>query len=363
VPLPPDRLLTGHTDGVHTVAFSPDGKRIVTASHDGTARVWDAASGKALHVLEGHGEPVYAAAFSDEGERVATCAGDGRVFVWDVESGELLAMLEGHLGVVVAVAFAPDGTVISAGQDGTLRRWHVDSERQVWGARVGSRPVNCLAVSPDGTLLATGNDLPAVTVWDLSSGRPKWRSRAPITDEAEQELRARQQREAGHEPAPADEDDDETASVPPDGERRPVTNLVFSRDGSRLFTQQFFANVHEWDAATGRLVTRHEPGRGALAIDVSPDGRWLLIGAVDALRVWNARTNPLEMVATLEVQQPRELHDVAFSPDGRFATAAYGGQFGMRQTWESPGPTPVPVWDLSRFGPGPATSPATSPSK
>ncbi len=80
--------------------FSPDGERVVTASGDGTARVWDAATGKELAVLRGHEGEVRSAQFSRMGQRVVTASWDDTARVWDAATGEELAVLRGHESVV-----------------------------------------------------------------------------------------------------------------------------------------------------------------------------------------------------------------------------------------------------------------------
>jgi WD40 repeat protein len=91
--------LAGHTDAVTSALFSPDGSRLVTASFDGTARVWDAASGDALATLSGHKALLWSARFSPDGSRIVTASDDKTAQVWDAETGNLVATLAGHVGM------------------------------------------------------------------------------------------------------------------------------------------------------------------------------------------------------------------------------------------------------------------------
>ena len=123
----PLALLRGHTAMVYSAAFSPDGKRIVTASADNTAQVWDADSGKTLASLLGHTGEVSSAAFSPDGKRVVTASSDKTARVWDADSGKTLVSLLGHTGKVSSAAFSPDGKrVVTASDDRTARVWLLD---------------------------------------------------------------------------------------------------------------------------------------------------------------------------------------------------------------------------------------------
>jgi WD40 repeat protein len=119
-------VLQGHTAPDSSSAFSPDGTRIVTASQDDTARVWDAATGQQIAQLQGHTAPVDSAAFSPDGTRIVTASGDDTARVWDGESGQLIALLQGHADQVNSAVFSPDGTrIVTASNDYTARVWDV----------------------------------------------------------------------------------------------------------------------------------------------------------------------------------------------------------------------------------------------
>jgi WD40 repeat protein len=357
----PARFLEGHADGVHGVAFSPDSKRIATASHDGTARIWDVASAKELLRLEGHAGAVHSVAFSDDGTRVATAGADSMVMVWDAETGDLLSMLHGHeRGVVMDVACLPNGVVVSVGQDQSLRRWDVDEERQIGAVRADARQVLCVATSPDGTRLATGGDTGFIVVWDADSGRPLWREKAPGSQDEEDQLRARQEREAAPPAdAPAEgagaargggagEDGDAPAGAEPrPGRPAPVMRLAFSSDGSKLYSQSNWGFVTEWDAGTGRHLRHVEPHRPALTLDVSGDGRYLFLVVNDGPQIWDAAG--MKRVANLVPQplgQGERVHRAAVSPDGRTAVIGQGGGWDQGR-WRRATETRVPIWDLS----------------
>jgi WD40 repeat protein len=120
------RRFEGHEAQVYDAAFSPDGKRIVTASADNTARIWDAATGASIAVLNGHSGSVVSAAFSSQGDRIVTASLDETVRVWDAKARETIAVLKGHAGPVWSAVFSPDGErILTASDDTTARIWRV----------------------------------------------------------------------------------------------------------------------------------------------------------------------------------------------------------------------------------------------
>jgi WD40 repeat protein len=125
----------GHTGIVWGVAFSPDGKRLATASLDGTGKVWDATSGEGLLTLNGHTNTVCRITFSPDGKRLATASWDRTARVWDASSGEELLTLS-HTREVQSIAFSPDGRrLATASADRAVRVYVLNIEDLIALAR------------------------------------------------------------------------------------------------------------------------------------------------------------------------------------------------------------------------------------
>jgi eukaryotic-like serine/threonine-protein kinase len=119
--------LTGHTDFVHSVAFSADGLLLASCGADRTVRVWDVASAKCLSILSGHTDEVFSAVFHPDGTRLASGGRDRAVWLWDLTTGQEVARLEGHTNYIYSLAFSPDGTsLVSGSGDGTVRIWNTE---------------------------------------------------------------------------------------------------------------------------------------------------------------------------------------------------------------------------------------------
>ena len=261
-------------------AFSPDATKVLTASSDGTARLWDAASGTPLGEPLRHDRQVQALAFSPDGTKVMTGSFDGTVRLWDAATGKPLGEPLRHEGGVIAVAFSPSGVKVLTGggssKHGTAQLWDSATRKPFGEPLRHDYAVFAVAFSPDGTKVLTGSIDKTARLWDASTGKPLG-----------EPLR--------HDNA--------------------VLAVAFSPDGNTVLTGSGDKTARHWDAKTGKQLGEPLQHDGeVIAVAFSPDGNTVLTGSGDkTARRWDATTGK-------QIGEPLR-HDgvvfaVAFSPDG-----------------------------------------------
>jgi WD40 repeat protein len=163
------KKLSGHSAKVLTVAFSRDGKSLVSGAKDNMVFIWDLAGNQPERRLAGHSDLVYSVAFSSDGKRVASAGFDQKVIIWDVASGQLVKTLPGTSKMMDAIFSSDDAWLATAGQDGDVTVWDTSSWQVVRKMPTNGEMVTAIAFSPGDKRIASAGGDGVVRVWDTDT--------------------------------------------------------------------------------------------------------------------------------------------------------------------------------------------------
>ena len=317
------KTLRGHTGVIWSVAFSPDGRRIVTGADDRMVKVWNAVTGKELLTLRGRGGAFAPVAFSPDGRRLATGGGNNTLKVWEADTGRELLTLKGRNGPITAVAFSPDGQrLVTGSKDAMVVLWDAANGNQLLTFDGHSNRVNAVVFSPDGRRILTGSDDGTVRLWDAASAEPLlvlkgWANAVAFSPDGQRIV-------AGLADGTArlwqSADGRELRSIK--AHAAAVASVAFSPDNRRIATAGYEdTQAKVWDAESGsQLFTLAGHSGGVASVAFCPDGNRILTGSHDATaKVWDAdngrQSLTLKGLAT-------NVSTLAFSPDGQRIAAA-----------------------------------------
>ncbi|KAG8729440.1 hypothetical protein FRC11_008769, partial [Ceratobasidium sp. 423] len=282
----------GHSSRVNSAAFSPDGMHLVSGSEDCTARIWAIQDHSSSQLLTGHTAAVRSVAFSPNGLQLASGSKDLTVRIWDALSGILLRSIQGHTGPVECVQFSPCGAfVFSGSHDCTVRTWNIHDGNPIGNPFKGhSKRITSIVVSPEGERIASGSLDRTVRVWHRASG--------------------------------------ELIAGPFEGHTDSVWSVEFSADGARIISASGDRTVRVWNAQgrTQRDVN-DSPSEKMLEITstiISPDGAYIASKHIDgSFGVWNVRAGTKEWVWHLQSARNEYIVLLTFSFDGTHIFASY----------------------------------------
>jgi DNA-binding beta-propeller fold protein YncE len=249
-------ILRGHINQVNSIAFSPDGKRIVSASHDRTIRIWDARTGKQIgDPLVGHTREVNSAVFSLDGKHIVSASWDKTIRIWDAQTGRQIGNpLEGHTFVVKYASFSSDSKfVVSASYDDTIRIWDAQTGKQTGNPLKGHESgVSSASFSPDGKFIVSGSLDNTVRIWNAQTGKQ--------------------------------------IGSPLEGHTDHVNSVAFSPDGKHIVSASDDKTVRIWDAHIGKQISNPLAGHAdeVNSVAFSPDSKYIVSASSDqTIRIWD----------------------------------------------------------------------------
>ncbi|RDB30116.1 Vegetative incompatibility protein HET-E-1 [Hypsizygus marmoreus] len=324
-------VLEGHTSVVNCLAYSSDGRKIVSGSRDNTIRIWDAATGKELLLpLDGHTDWVNSVAYSPNSKKLVSGSKDGTVRIWNAETGREISQFSLD-SEVPTVAYSPDTNTVVSGSGNIITIWNIETKTRVFVLQEHSDLITSVTYSANGKLIASGSLDKTILIWNAQTGKrifkplishTAWISSVAFSPNGNKIASGSGDGTVrvwniGHAASGTQK------ILLANGHTAEVASVTYSADGSKIFSGSYDNTIRAWNANTSEKYPTLLEGHSHRVLSISASIQSNRIASCswdNTIRIWNSSVSEQELLH-------HEGHDdwvtcVAFSPDGKYIASS-----------------------------------------